>query len=77
VGVDFVDEFVEIMFVALAEVDEGLDCLVGVCGDVLFAAFVDDLRFVSGRLRREVLGNYLDHVVDEDGEVCDAVVNIC
>tara|TARA_R110002060_G_scaffold44781_1_gene56133 strand:+ start:202 stop:669 length:468 start_codon:yes stop_codon:yes gene_type:complete len=42
-GVDFVDEFVEVVFVALAEVDEGLDCLVGVGGDVLFTAFVDDL----------------------------------
>jgi hypothetical protein len=45
--VDFVDEFVEIMFVALAKVDEGLDCLVRVRGDVLLAAFVDDLGGVS------------------------------
>ena len=43
VRVDFVHEFVEVVFVALAEVDEGLDCLVGVCRDVLFTAFLDDL----------------------------------
>lgn len=41
--VNFMDEIVEIMFVALAEVDEGLDCLVGVGGYVLLAAFLDDL----------------------------------
>jgi hypothetical protein len=43
VGVDFVDEFVEVVFVAGAEVDECLDCLVGVGRDVLFAAFFDYL----------------------------------
>jgi len=43
VGVNFVDELVEVVFVALAEVDESLDGLVGVGGDVLFAAFIDDL----------------------------------
>jgi hypothetical protein len=37
------DKFVEIVFVALAEVDEGLDRLVRVGRDVLFAAFVDNL----------------------------------
>jgi hypothetical protein len=47
VSVDFVHEFVEIVFVARAEVDEGLDGLVGVGGDVLFAAFFDDLFNVS------------------------------
>lgn len=46
-GVNFVNEFVEIVFVALAEVDESLDCLVGVGGDVLFAAFVDDLLLLA------------------------------
>jgi hypothetical protein len=44
VRVDFVHEFVEVVFVALAEVDEGLDCLVWVGGDVLLAAFIDNLR---------------------------------
>ena len=39
----FMDEFVEVMFVALAEVDEGLDCLVRVGRDVLFPAFVNNL----------------------------------
>lgn len=46
-GMYFVDKFVEVVFVALAEVDEGLDCLVGVGGDVLFAAFFDDLLLLS------------------------------
>jgi hypothetical protein len=47
VSVDFVHEFVEIVFVSRAEVDEGLDGLVGIGGDVLFAAFFDDLFNVS------------------------------
>ena len=73
-GVDFVDEFIEVVLVSLAEVDEGLDCLVGVGGDVLLTAFVDDLVLlvgvgVGGR-------TYLDHVVDEDREVGDAVVDV-
>lgn len=46
-GVDFMNEFVEVMFVPLAEVDEGLHCLVRVCGNILLAAFVDNLIFVS------------------------------
>ena len=41
--VHLVNELVEVVFVALAEVDEGLDCLVRVGGDILLAAFVDDL----------------------------------
>jgi len=43
VRVHLVNELVEVVFVALAEVDEGLDCLVRVSGDILLAAFVDDL----------------------------------
>lgn len=43
VRVHFVHEFVEVVLVARAEVDEGLDGLIGVCGNVLFAAFFDDL----------------------------------
>lgn len=35
VDVNFVDEFVQVVFVAGAEVNEGLDCLVWVGGDVL------------------------------------------
>ena len=35
VNVDFMDEFVEVVLVAGAEIDEGLHCLVGVGGDVL------------------------------------------
>lgn len=30
-GMYFMDEFVEVVFVTLAEVDESLDCLVRVC----------------------------------------------
>lgn len=41
--VDFVHELVEVVLVALAEVDESLDCLVRICGDVLLAAFLDNL----------------------------------
>ena len=37
------DEFVEVVFVAGAEVDEGLYGLVGVGRDVLFLAFLDNL----------------------------------
>lgn len=56
-----VDEFVEIVFVARAEVYEGLDGLVGVSRDVLT---------LTGFY-------YLDCVVYEVGEVCDAVVYVC
>jgi len=45
--VNFVDELVEVVFMTLAEIYEGLYSLVRVCGDVLLAAFVDDLAFVS------------------------------
>lgn len=58
--VDFVDEFVEAVFVARAEVDEGLDGLVGVGRDVLPL----------------VLFDYGDGVVGEAGEVGDAVVDV-
>ena len=37
------DEFVEVVFVALTKVNKRLDGLVGVGGDVLFPAFFDDL----------------------------------
>ncbi len=60
VDVDFVDEFVEVFLVAGAEVDEGLDGLVGVRRDVL-------------ALRR---GQDAEHVVGEGREVCDGVVDV-
>ena len=60
VDVDFVDEFVEVVLMAGAEVDEGLDRLVWVCGDVLALHLVKDAK----------------HIVDEGGEVGDAVVDI-
>ena len=60
VDVDFVDELIEVVLVALAEVDEGLDGLVGVGGDVLALGFFHDG----------------EHVVGENGEVGDAVVDV-
>lgn len=56
----FVDEFVEVVFVTGAEVDERLDGLVGVCGDILALRALDDS----------------EHVIGEDGKICDAVVDI-
>ena len=56
----FVHEFVEVMFVALTQVDEGLDGLVGISRNILFATFVD----------------HKDHVVDKDGEIGDTVVDV-
>jgi hypothetical protein len=47
-GVHFVDELVEIVFVTGTEVDEGLDCLVGVCRDILLLRFFYNLLiFIS------------------------------
>lgn len=57
----FVDEFIEIVFVAGAEVDEGLDGLIRVSGDVLSLAGFNDAN----------------HIINERGEICDAIVDIC
>jgi hypothetical protein len=38
------NKLIEIMLMALAEVDEGLNCLVRICGDVLLLTFFDDLH---------------------------------
>jgi hypothetical protein len=56
-----VDELVEVVLVARAQVDEGLDRLVGVGGHVLALAGLDGS----------------DRVVDEEGEVGDGVVDVC
>ena len=48
--VDLVHEFVEIVLVARTEVDEGLDGLVRVGGDVLPLAALDDAEGVVGEL---------------------------
>ena len=50
VDVDLVDEFVEIVLVARTEVDEGLDGLIWVGGDVLPLAAFDDAESVVGEL---------------------------
>lgn len=55
------DELVEVMLVAGAEVDEGLDGLVWVRGDVLALGTFD-----NG-----------DHIVNEVGEVGDGIVDVC
>lgn len=60
VDVYFVNEFVKIVLMALAKVNEGLDGLVGVGRYVLALCFF----------------YYREHVVGEDGEVCDAVVDV-
>lgn len=59
--VDLVHEFVEVVLVAGAEVDEGLDSLIGVGRDVLPLGGLDNF----------------DGVIDEHGEVGDAAVDIC
>lgn len=57
----FVYEFVEIILMAPAEVDEGLDGLVGICGYVLALTGLEDT----------------EHVVCEVGEVGDGGVDVC
>lgn len=61
VDVDLVNELIEVVLVARAEVDECLDGLVGVCGDLLSLAGF----------------NGLNRVINEHGEICDAVVDVC
>lgn len=58
--VHFVDEFVEIILMASTKIDEGLDCLVWIGGDVLT---------LSGSKDGE-------HVVGEGSKVGDGAVNI-
>jgi hypothetical protein len=60
VEVDLMDELVEVILVARAKIDERLDCLVRVCGDLLPLASLDGL----------------DCVIDEHGEICDTVVDV-
>jgi hypothetical protein len=45
--VHFVYELVEVVLVALAQVDKGLDRLVRICRCVLLATLVDNLQKVS------------------------------
>jgi hypothetical protein len=44
VEMNFMNKFIEVMLMALAEVDEGLNCLVRICGDVLLLTLFDDLH---------------------------------
>jgi hypothetical protein len=60
VDMDFVDEFVEVVFVAGTEVNERLDGLVGIGRNVLTLGTINDG----------------DGVVGESGEVGDAVVYV-
>lgn len=60
VNVDLMNELVEVVLMACAEVDEGLYCLVGICRDLLSLAGFDSL----------------DSVIDKHGEVCNAVVDV-
>jgi len=55
------DKLVQIVFMARAEIDESLHGLVGVGGKVLALRRLDDS----------------DRIGDEDGEVGDAVVDVC
>ena len=56
----FVYEFVEIVFVSRAKIDEGLNRLIWVCGDVLSLSFFDNN----------------DHVVYEGGKVRYTAIDI-
>ncbi len=58
--VDLVNESIKVFLMAGAEVNEGLDGLVGVCRHVLALSTF----------------NHREHVVGERGEVCDTVVHI-
>ena len=60
-NMDFVDEFVEIILMSCAQVNERLDGLVGVGGDVLALREVEDV----------------EHVVCERSEVGDGIVDVC
>lgn len=44
---DFMHEFVEVVLVTLAEVDEGLHRLIRVCGCILLSALLNDLEVSS------------------------------
>lgn len=57
---NFMYKSVKVFLVTGAEVNKGLDCLVGVCRDVLPLSPLD----------------YTDHVVGESSEVGDTVVDI-
>lgn len=74
-GVDFVDEFVEIVFVAGTEINKSLNGLIRVCGNILLAAFFNDLSVLVEQKRRE-RRTYDYHIVNEHSEVRDTVVNI-
>jgi hypothetical protein len=60
VKVDFVDELVKVVLVTRTEINERLDGLVGICRDFLPLTGFDSL----------------DGVVDEHGEIGDAVVDV-
>lgn len=57
---DLVNESVEVFLMACAKINEGLDCLIGVGGDVLALGALE----------------HAEHVVGEGGEVSDTVVDV-
>lgn len=61
VGMYLVDELVEIVFMAGTQVNEGLNCLIRICRDLLPLA-----RF-----------NHSNSVVNEHGKVGNTVVDAC
>lgn len=69
-------EFIEVVLVALAKINECLDGLVWVSRNVLFSAFINDLKYVRMNPEHGTLHTNLYHIVDENSKVCDAVVYI-
>lgn len=49
---DFMDELIEVMFMTLAEINEGLHGLVWICRYVLFLAFLNDLGSISHKAEK-------------------------
>ena len=65
--VDFVDEFIEIVLVPSAEINEGLDCLIWIGGYVLPLSGGEDGKHIVGK-RSEVGDGVIDigRFVDAD-----------
>jgi len=44
---NLMNKLVTVMLMALAKVDEGLNCLIGICGDVLLLTLLDNLYYLA------------------------------